>query len=133
MIKGQRFENGEVAGQFLKHFQGFLGTQDVVKPFSQFNGIFDTTLSHEEALEMITEVTEKEMKDALFNIEDEAPGPDGFTSKIFCLLGYCGKRSLQSSERVFTNGRLLGEVNATIIFHLSLRLIPLTVYLTLGQ
>ena len=32
---------------------------------------------------MITEVSEKEIKDALFDIEDDkALGPDGFTSKF---------------------------------------------------
>lgn len=51
---------------------------------AQYNVMFENTLSNDEANDLITEVNEKEIKEALFDIEDDkAPRPDGFTSKFF--------------------------------------------------
>ncbi|GJY45973.1 RNA-directed DNA polymerase, eukaryota, reverse transcriptase zinc-binding domain protein, partial [Tanacetum coccineum] len=55
------------------------------------------TLSPEEATDMIREVTDKEIKDALFDIGDnKAPGPDGYSSVFF-------KKNLGYNCKILTN------------------------------
>ena len=81
---GIRYEREQVAGQFLEHFQGFLGKKDNVTQFTSDNVIVTSKLLSEEADYLERQVTEKEVKDAMFDIEDsKAPRPDGFTSKFF--------------------------------------------------
>ncbi|GKF82844.1 hypothetical protein Tco_0244500, partial [Tanacetum coccineum] len=46
--------------------------------------IFDNKVSIEEANKMAKDVTDEEIKKALFDMDDnKAPGPDGFTSKFY--------------------------------------------------
>ncbi|GKC03973.1 hypothetical protein Tco_0995583 [Tanacetum coccineum] len=82
---GKRYENEEAADQFLKHFKEILGKEDKVETMDRFMSIFDKkNLSVEDSNEMIKKVSDKEVKEALFNIEDDkALGLDGFTSKFF--------------------------------------------------
>nr|GEU38752.1 hypothetical protein [Tanacetum cinerariifolium] len=58
---GVRHENEHVVGQFVDHFQNFLGCIDKVAPFPQDEGLFPTILSTEEAESMIIPVLEKEI------------------------------------------------------------------------
>ncbi|GKD28836.1 RNA-directed DNA polymerase, eukaryota, reverse transcriptase zinc-binding domain protein [Tanacetum coccineum] len=71
--------NGEaVPEQFVKHFENFLGKTDQV--ISVDDSLFTKTLSIEEAKNMIDIVTDKEIKEALFDIEsNKASGTDGYT------------------------------------------------------
>ncbi|GJU84558.1 RNA-directed DNA polymerase, eukaryota, reverse transcriptase zinc-binding domain protein [Tanacetum coccineum] len=82
---GTRFENCEVANQFVKHFEGFLGISPTTMSLTDDdNGLFEKQIPLDEANLMIREVINDEIKKALFDIDDnKAPGPDGFTSKIF--------------------------------------------------
>ncbi|GJY36753.1 RNA-directed DNA polymerase, eukaryota, reverse transcriptase zinc-binding domain protein, partial [Tanacetum coccineum] len=58
-----RYERDRVADQFVKHFEAFLGTT-----------------KHE----MVKEISDKEVKEALFDIDgDKASRPDGFSSEFF--------------------------------------------------
>ncbi|GJT89626.1 RNA-directed DNA polymerase, eukaryota, reverse transcriptase zinc-binding domain protein [Tanacetum coccineum] len=95
--KGERFENDQVAEQFVKHFQEFLGKKDVVTEMPKDRIVFPNKLSIEETVKTCKDVSEVEVKNAMFDIEDsKAPGPDAV-------------------KDFFVNGKLLGEVNATII------------------
>ncbi|GKA33654.1 hypothetical protein Tco_0720083 [Tanacetum coccineum] len=48
------------------------------------DNLFKTCLNDQEALEMVRDVTDKEIKDALFSIgDDKSPGPDGFSAAFF--------------------------------------------------
>ncbi|GJR70110.1 RNA-directed DNA polymerase, eukaryota, reverse transcriptase zinc-binding domain protein [Tanacetum coccineum] len=50
----------------------------------ELNNIFTKTLNTDEDERMVIEVSNKEIKDAIFDIGDnKAPGPDGFTSTFF--------------------------------------------------
>nr|GEW90480.1 hypothetical protein [Tanacetum cinerariifolium] len=90
---GSRVEGDLVNGQFVKHFQNFLGTTYLVLPLSTMGNIVKLKLSEAEALYMIKEVSDIEIKEALFDIDSsKAASPDGYTS--------C---------------RILGEINATVI------------------
>ncbi|GKC16808.1 RNA-directed DNA polymerase, eukaryota, reverse transcriptase zinc-binding domain protein [Tanacetum coccineum] len=80
--KGNRFEGDQVADQFVKHFEYFLGTSLPVDPINA--NIFTNTLSMTEAGYMVRDVSEDEIKHALFDIDgDKSPGPDGFSSEFF--------------------------------------------------
>ncbi|GKC60779.1 RNA-directed DNA polymerase, eukaryota, reverse transcriptase zinc-binding domain protein, partial [Tanacetum coccineum] len=66
---------------------------------------------------MVREMTDNEIKDGMFNIGDnKAPGTDGFTSTCFKKHGgIVGNDVCKAIKEFFTNGKLLGEVNATVI------------------
>ncbi|GJR09099.1 hypothetical protein Tco_0791751 [Tanacetum coccineum] len=82
--KGDRFEGEEVANQIVKHFHDFLGVARPVSPLDQLGDIVQKKLSIEDAKEMIVEVTDKEIKDAIFDIDSaKDSGPDGYTSCFF--------------------------------------------------
>nr|GEV17128.1 reverse transcriptase zinc-binding domain-containing protein [Tanacetum cinerariifolium] len=76
-----------------------------------YGGLF-TTLCTEEAEEIIKPVLEKEIKDAMFDIDDQkSPGPDGFTAKIFkTAWSIIGQDVCLVVQEFFKTGKLLGEV-----------------------
>nr|GEU91195.1 RNA-directed DNA polymerase, eukaryota, reverse transcriptase zinc-binding domain protein [Tanacetum cinerariifolium] len=81
---GNKMEGNLMEEQFVNHFRKFLGANKVISEFSNFEGVFGTKLNQEEAIEIIKEVTNAEIKNAIFNIRDsKAPGPDGYTSTFF--------------------------------------------------
>nr|GEY62139.1 hypothetical protein [Tanacetum cinerariifolium] len=68
----KRFNGDEVVEKFVKHFEDFLGTKKPVIPMK--SKIFTNTLSMEETKNMVREVSEDEIKDAVFEIDgDKAP------------------------------------------------------------
>ncbi|GJY32854.1 RNA-directed DNA polymerase, eukaryota, reverse transcriptase zinc-binding domain protein [Tanacetum coccineum] len=80
----KRFYGEDVPEQFLKHFQQFLGTESKVHPMEDKDQMFFKKLNEAEASEMIQDVTNDEIKIAMFDIDnDKAPGPDGYTSCFF--------------------------------------------------
>ncbi|GKC40801.1 hypothetical protein Tco_1053185 [Tanacetum coccineum] len=115
---GKRFEYNEVADQFVNHFEGFLGTSHKVTKFSkEDNMLFEKRVSSEEADYMTRDISNDEIKKALFDIEDyKAPGPGGFTSRFFKKSWEIIKDDFSAAiKEFFMSGKLLGEVNATII------------------
>lgn len=66
---------------------------------------------------MLREVSDDEIKDAMFGIEDEkAPGPDGYSSRFFkAAWGIVGGEVCKAVRDFFQNGKMLKEVNSTII------------------
>nr|GEW55108.1 RNA-directed DNA polymerase, eukaryota, reverse transcriptase zinc-binding domain protein [Tanacetum cinerariifolium] len=74
-------------------------------------------LSKEDAEAMIVEVTDKVIKDAIFDIDSaKASGSDGYTSWFFKKAwDIIGKEVCATVKIFFTNGRLLGEFNSTLI------------------
>ncbi|GKE90349.1 hypothetical protein Tco_1567824, partial [Tanacetum coccineum] len=55
-----------------------------VSPLLDTHELFENTLTQNEATAMNDVVSEDEVKEGLFDIDDDkAPGPDGFTSKFF--------------------------------------------------
>nr|GEW55871.1 hypothetical protein [Tanacetum cinerariifolium] len=71
----------------------------------------------EEAVWMVRNVTDDEVKDAMFDIGDNrAPGPDGYTSMLFKKAWkVIGKDVRDSIKEFFISGQMLGEWNATLI------------------
>ncbi|GJZ39915.1 RNA-directed DNA polymerase, eukaryota, reverse transcriptase zinc-binding domain protein [Tanacetum coccineum] len=74
-------------------------------------------LSLEEADKMVSEVSDKEIKEALFDIDDlKAPGPDGFSSDFFKKAWrVIGPDICKAVKEFFMSRKMLGELNATII------------------
>ncbi|GKC08922.1 hypothetical protein Tco_1000532 [Tanacetum coccineum] len=99
--RGNRFEGYQLSDQFVKHFEDFLGTSILVDPVNA--NIFTNTLSMAEAEYMVRDVSEDEIKDALFDIDgDKSPGPDGFSSDFFKKSLECHwKRLLFCYKRIF--------------------------------
>ncbi|GJT02688.1 hypothetical protein Tco_0823857, partial [Tanacetum coccineum] len=78
-----RYEGDQVPGQFVKHFQMFLGKEVLVKSIEDMDDLFTCTLTNEEALLTVKEVVEKDICEAI--------------------------------KDFFFNGKLLKEINSTII------------------
>nr|XP_043625440.1 uncharacterized protein LOC122596860 [Erigeron canadensis] len=112
---GNKYEGEEVADQFFKHFEKFLEKVVSVEPLME--GIFKNVLSNEEANAMVRNVTDEEIKEALFDIDsNKAAGPNGFTSGFFKKAwNVIGKDVCDGIKEIFLNGKLLGDLNATLI------------------
>ncbi|GJW39228.1 RNA-directed DNA polymerase, eukaryota, reverse transcriptase zinc-binding domain protein [Tanacetum coccineum] len=115
--KGNWFEGDDVADQFVKHFERFLGNNGDTKQIDNPDTLFLNKLSKNEAEFMVKEITDKEIKEAMFgNGNDKAPAPDGFTAiffkKSWDIMGMdvCG-----AVKEIFNSNKLLGEINATLI------------------
>ncbi|GJR21888.1 hypothetical protein Tco_0970415, partial [Tanacetum coccineum] len=102
--------------QLVNHFKKFLGAGHVTNNFINFEGVFDTKLNNEEAMEMIKEITH-EIKNAIFDIgHNKAPGPNGYTSTFFKKAWkIVGNDVCIAIKEFFTTEKLLAEMNATII------------------
>nr|GEW98674.1 retrovirus-related Pol polyprotein from transposon TNT 1-94 [Tanacetum cinerariifolium] len=92
-----RYKNEKMAEQFEKHFKKILGTKDEVYAFLSECIMFNNKLNFDEAMRMVRPVTDEEIKDAMFDIDDsKVPDLDGFTAKLLRLLG----RSLGKIYRI---------------------------------
>ncbi|GKC31772.1 RNA-directed DNA polymerase, eukaryota, reverse transcriptase zinc-binding domain protein, partial [Tanacetum coccineum] len=91
--QGNWFEGDNVAIQFVKHFEDFLGNNGGVEQIDKPNELFSTKLTKNEFEIMVRDVTDEEIKEAIFSFgNDKAPGPDGFIVVLLKKLEYCGKR-----------------------------------------
>ncbi|GJZ72789.1 RNA-directed DNA polymerase, eukaryota, reverse transcriptase zinc-binding domain protein [Tanacetum coccineum] len=115
--EGRRFYGDDIPEQFVKHFQQFLGMESKTHPMEGLEGMFFNKLSEEEANGMIKQVTNLEIKQAMFDIDNEkAPGPDGFTSCFFKKAwSIVGEDVSKAIKEFFHTGKLLKEVNTTMI------------------
>ncbi|GJS50125.1 hypothetical protein Tco_0600246 [Tanacetum coccineum] len=115
--EGVRFENDDVSVLIVKHFEEFLGKSSQLHKMSCRNDIFINKLTSEEALKMVRPISDSEIKNAMFEIKDsKAPGPDGYTSRFYkSAWSIVGTEVSQAVREFFLTGKLLGEVNATLI------------------
>ncbi|GKE75511.1 hypothetical protein Tco_1537552, partial [Tanacetum coccineum] len=115
--EGIRFEKEDVASQIVKHSEEFLGKSREVQSMACRQNIFTNKISTEEVMRMVRNISDAEIKNAMFDIEDsKAPSPDGYTTRFYKLAwSIIGKDICQAVREFFLNGKLLGEVNATLI------------------
>ncbi|GJR98403.1 hypothetical protein Tco_0270577 [Tanacetum coccineum] len=115
--KDVRFDGDNVATAFVEHFKSFLGSKHDVQPLDSVEIKFDKVLSKEEVEDMIGLVTDEEIKEAVFDIDsNKASGTDGYTSGFFKKAWHIvGKEVCLAIKDFFMNGKLLGEINATLI------------------
>ncbi|GJS48187.1 RNA-directed DNA polymerase, eukaryota, reverse transcriptase zinc-binding domain protein [Tanacetum coccineum] len=114
---GMRFEGDNVVNVFVEHFKKFIGSKHEVQPLESTEVDFDIVLNKEEANAMIGQVTDEEIKEAIFDIDcNKASGPNGYTSGFFKKAwNIVRKEVCLAIKDFFLNGKLLGEINATII------------------
>nr|GEV92683.1 hypothetical protein [Tanacetum cinerariifolium] len=75
-----------IKGRFVSHLSNFFGTYDDVLHIEDPNSLFVKKLDVEKSMELIKDVSDLEIKEALFNIKDnKASGPDGYSSKFFLI------------------------------------------------
>ncbi|GKE78342.1 RNA-directed DNA polymerase, eukaryota, reverse transcriptase zinc-binding domain protein [Tanacetum coccineum] len=79
--------------------------------------LFKEKLSSADASKMITDVTDSEIKRALFEIKDsKAPSLDGFTVAFFKQAwSIIGVDTCAAVKEFFDSGKMLGELNATLV------------------
>ncbi|KAJ9535832.1 hypothetical protein OSB04_un001013 [Centaurea solstitialis] len=116
-MDGNRFMGAAVPQQFVLHFKKMLGTSENVEPISDPDDLFVRKLSVQQADWMVRPVEDLEIKEAIFSIDDlKAPGPDGFSSRFFKKAWpIVGNEVCSAVKEFFYNGKLLGEVNATVL------------------
>ncbi|KAL2224581.1 UNVERIFIED_CONTAM: Retrovirus-related Pol polyprotein from type-2 retrotransposable element R2DM [Sesamum indicum] len=106
-----------IAQEFVDYYTTLLGTESHTIPVD--DGVFDygPKLSSELTDELCREVTAMEVKDAIFNINDnKAPGPDGYSSCFFKKAwNVVGDQVCRAVLDFFRNGRMLRQLNHTVI------------------
>ncbi|GKE63736.1 putative RNA-directed DNA polymerase, eukaryota, reverse transcriptase zinc-binding domain protein [Tanacetum coccineum] len=110
------YEGKDVPSIFVDHYKVFLGSEDSVANMNG-DGLFMNKIHTDKALFMVSQVTNDEIKGAIFNIEnDKAPGPDGFTSMFFKKAwDIMGEDVCNAVNDFFSNRQILQEINHTII------------------
>ncbi|KAK4384408.1 hypothetical protein Sango_3063800 [Sesamum angolense] len=108
-----------ISSVFVTYFQDLLGGDRTdraldlhyLRPWARH------ILKEEEACALIRPVTVDDVKTAMFDIEeDKAPGPDGFSSGFYkAAWPIVGKEISKAIMDFFTTGRLLKQVNATLL------------------
>nr|GEV58827.1 hypothetical protein [Tanacetum cinerariifolium] len=113
---GNVHHNNDVAKAFINHYAIFLGQSGNTSNFTTDN-LFPTRLNDSEALNMVRDISSQEVKSAMFSMgNDKSSGPDGFTAAFFKdTWDIIGADVTKAVSEFFTNGRLLKELNHTII------------------
>ncbi|KAL0300290.1 UNVERIFIED_CONTAM: hypothetical protein Scaly_3051900 [Sesamum calycinum] len=111
-------EGTAVTAEFVNYFKKLFGGShrhsqnlEYLQPFAKH------LISEEEATQITAPVQRHEIKDALFDInEDSAPGPDGFSSSFFkATWAVIGEDVCRAIMEFFNHGRLLKQLNATLL------------------
>ncbi|GKC27774.1 RNA-directed DNA polymerase, eukaryota, reverse transcriptase zinc-binding domain protein [Tanacetum coccineum] len=90
---------------------------DAVDQLEDMSSLFTNTLTSEDTDGVIMLVTDKEIQEAIFDIGDnKAPGPDGYTAKFFKKAWkIIGEDVRLAVREFFQTGKLIGQINATLI------------------
>ncbi|GJT76026.1 RNA-directed DNA polymerase, eukaryota, reverse transcriptase zinc-binding domain protein [Tanacetum coccineum] len=121
MLDKERFLRQKYKIEWLKEVCGALskkiGVEGETYPVDDPIGLFSKKISDIDALEMVKPVSNEDIKSVIFYIEDsKALGPDTFTSKFFkASWGIIGGDVCKAVKEFFFSGKMLGELNTTII------------------
>ncbi|KAL0346366.1 UNVERIFIED_CONTAM: hypothetical protein Scaly_1652600 [Sesamum calycinum] len=112
-------EKHEVTEEFVSYFHSLLGgtRPHKVMDISFLRQELKHTLTLEEANLLNAPVTRKEIKEALFDIDEEsAPGLDGYTSAFFeATWPVVGQAISEVIGEFFRTGKLLKQINTTLL------------------
>ncbi|GJR10894.1 RNA-directed DNA polymerase, eukaryota, reverse transcriptase zinc-binding domain protein [Tanacetum coccineum] len=113
---GVNYENEQVPEAFIKHYEVFLGQAGTVQNLDTHN-LFDVILDVGTALDNVRNVSAQEVKSAMFSMgNNKSPGPDGYTAAFFKKAwDIVEDEVVKAVGECFINGRLLKEINHTII------------------
>lgn len=95
----------------------FLGKVDQVKSIHDARELFLKRLSNVQADNMVRQVSNDEIKEAMFGRGDvKSPSPDGFTSSFFKRSwDIVGEDVYRAVSEFFFSGHMLKELNNTVI------------------
>ncbi|GJV14256.1 RNA-directed DNA polymerase, eukaryota, reverse transcriptase zinc-binding domain protein [Tanacetum coccineum] len=115
--KGECLEGSKIADEFVNHFDKFLGQSYLVSQLDTLGDIFSSSLTNNEAEDMVRDATDLEIKNAMFGIGDsKAPGPDGYTTCFFKKAWpIIGNEVCSTIKEFFMTGMILNEINSTLI------------------
>ncbi|XP_022032621.1 uncharacterized protein LOC110933723 [Helianthus annuus] len=115
-VAGNVYEGNDVPNAFVNHFTAFLGQKGDTTSMPTPE-LFPNVLETHVAEHMVREVTNVEIKAAMFSIdENKAPGPDGYSSAFFKKAWpIVGNDVCDTIKHFFNSKRMLKEVNNTII------------------
>lgn len=101
----------------MEYFHGIFGVEGDTYPVDDSAGLFSKKVNEDKALMMVRPVSNEEIKLALFDVDDnKAPGPDGYTSRFFNFAwDIVGSDVCKAVKEFFSSGKMLGELNTTII------------------
>lgn len=92
-------EGDQVPSDLVSHYTQFLGQVGATNDLDDNDDLFLHTLESAKALYMTREITDDEIKSAIFSIgDDKAPGPDGYTAAFFCFFG----KGIQRPGKIYT-------------------------------
>ncbi|XP_022019022.1 uncharacterized protein LOC110919053 [Helianthus annuus] len=111
-----KYEGVDVAAALLNHYSAFMGTEDKVARLDDAD-LFVNVLQQNVAETMVRQVTDDEVKQAMFSIsENKAPGLDGYTSAFFKnAWDVVGGEVTKAECDFFNNGQILKQINHTIL------------------
>ncbi|KAL0295481.1 UNVERIFIED_CONTAM: LINE-1 reverse transcriptase [Sesamum radiatum] len=109
----------DVTQEFISYFQSLLGgtSPHRVVDLDFLRSDLKHTLTIDEANLLDAPVTQSDIKDAFFAIdEDSAPGPDGYTSAFFkSAWPVIGHDISEAVGEFFRTGKLLKQINTTLL------------------
>ncbi|KAK4384363.1 LINE-1 reverse transcriptase [Sesamum angolense] len=109
----------DVTREFISYFQSLLGgpSPHRVVDLDFLRSDLKHTLTIDEANLLDAPVTQSDIKDAFFAIdEDSAPGPDGYTSAFFkSAWPVIGHDISEAVGEFFRTGKLLKQINTTLL------------------
>ncbi|XP_074277773.1 uncharacterized protein LOC141601396 [Silene latifolia] len=102
---------------FVEYYQALLGSSTKVTPVCRAVVKNGKVVSSEHARGMVKQVTADEIREALFSIPvEKAPGPDGYSAGFFRdAYDIIGGDVINAAKEFFTTGKLLQQVNATVL------------------
>ena len=115
-LDGKVLDGENVTQAFITHYTRFLGHADPVENLN-IVGLFSNRLSQDQAIAMTTDVTDTEVREAIFSMgDDKSPGPDGFSACFFkAAWDTVGLDVTRAVKEFFLTGNLLKELNHTVI------------------
>ncbi|GFY87986.1 hypothetical protein Acr_05g0016250 [Actinidia rufa] len=115
--------SNQVNEDFVQYYKGLLGSKENCSSLNKEIVLKGKLLGAEQADSLLREVTDEEIKSALFDIgEKKAPGPDGYTSCFYKKAwDVIGRDFMEAVKEFFSSGHILKQIN-----HSVLALIPKT-------
>ncbi|GJS45285.1 uncharacterized protein Tco_0595406 [Tanacetum coccineum] len=115
-MHGVCYEGSNVHEAFVTHFSTVLG-QNGLTTYLNDQDLFGNKLNSNQAEHMVRDVSNDEIKAAIFSMgDDKSLGPDGYTSAFFKEAWDIVSFDVSNvARKFFISGKLLKEVNHTII------------------
>ncbi|GJS64722.1 RNA-directed DNA polymerase, eukaryota, reverse transcriptase zinc-binding domain protein [Tanacetum coccineum] len=114
-LSGISYYGSQVGNQFVKHFQCMLGEKRNVDPILDPATLFINKLSNDDARFMVRPVLKEDIKEVIFCMADGSRPGWVFCQFFLSSWAIIGDEVCFAIQDFFKNGKLLKEVNDTII------------------